>query len=122
MEGRSKVKIDEERLWRRIMELSEFTEPDRPWTRLAFSDEHLRGRDWIRTQMGSAGLDVGIDAGGNMVGTRIGRNGRLPSIACGSHSDTVPQGGQIRRRRGPRDSNRNLARAGGQWSRAEPFA
>ncbi len=89
------LKIDAERLWRRIMELSEFTEPNRPWTRLAFGENHRRCREWVRAQMAEAGLSVGVDPGGNMIGTREGRRKGLPAIACGSHSDTVPNGGRF---------------------------
>ena len=77
------------------MDLSAFTEPERPWTRPAFSDLHRRCRDWIRAQMESAGLEVVIDAGGNMAGKSSGSIDGLPSIACGSHSDTVPSGGRF---------------------------
>lgn len=39
------------------------------------------------------GLDVSIDAIGNLMMTLRGRDGRAPQIIIGSHLDSVPQGG-----------------------------
>ena len=39
------------------------------------------------------GREVSIDAAGNIIGKRKGKNNNLPSIAFGSHIDSVPGGG-----------------------------
>jgi N-carbamoyl-L-amino-acid hydrolase len=43
--------------------------------------------------MEKAGLKVHVDAAGNIIGHREGRNPKLPVILFGSHIDSVPHGG-----------------------------
>jgi len=43
--------------------------------------------------MEKAGLKVRVDAAGNIIGHREGRNPKLPVILFGSHIDSVPHGG-----------------------------
>jgi len=61
--------------------------------RLAYSDADLGARDYVQGLMRQAGLDVTIDAGGNILGRRAGRDASLPPILIGSHIDSVPDGG-----------------------------
>lgn len=75
--------------------LAAITEPDRPWTRRAFSPLFDRGRDWLRNRFEQAGLAVGTDAGGNLLGIRCGSQPGRGMILLGSHSDTVPSGGRF---------------------------
>jgi N-carbamoyl-L-amino-acid hydrolase len=44
--------------------------------------------------MSQAGLDIRIDAGGNIIARKEGSVAGLPAIGMGSHSDTVPSGGK----------------------------
>ncbi len=44
--------------------------------------------------MEAAGLNVRVDAAGNIVGRREGNEKSLPPILFGSHIDTVPHGGK----------------------------
>ncbi len=60
--------------------------------RLALSDEDKRGRNLVVDWMCELRLEVTIDAIGNIVGTRPGRDGG-PPIMTGSHIDTVRSGG-----------------------------
>ncbi len=60
---------------------------DRP----AYSAAYRQAVDWLKAQMVSAGLRVREDAAGNVIG-RLGPDG--PALVCGSHIDTVPQGGR----------------------------
>ncbi len=62
-------------------------------SRVAYSEADLQGRAYIMGLMKSAGLEVRVDAAGNIVGKRIGNNPGLPVIAFGSHIDSVPFGG-----------------------------
>jgi N-carbamoyl-L-amino-acid hydrolase len=87
--------IDGERLWRRVQELSAFTAPHSPWTRRAFSTEFRRARSWLADEFQAAGLQVRIDAAGNLVGRRAGQRSGLPPLATGSHCDTVVGGGRF---------------------------
>ena len=43
--------------------------------------------------MEKAGLKVRVDAAGNIIGHREGRDPNLPVILFGSHIDSVPHGG-----------------------------
>ena len=42
-----------------------------------------------------AGLEVEVDAHGNLLGRRLGEEPSLPEIWSGSHLDSVPQGGRL---------------------------
>lgn len=61
--------------------------------RLALTDEDRQGRDRVVGWMKALGLSVTIDAIGNVVGTRAGRED-LPPVMTGSHIDTVRTGGR----------------------------
>ncbi len=86
--------IDAGRLWKRVEELSRFTDPQRPWTRRAFTPLHLQSREWLAESMRAAGLEVWLDEAGNLIGRREGRN-NLPPLVTGSHCDTVVDGGRF---------------------------
>ena len=62
-------------------------------SRVAYSEADLKGREYVIGLMEKAGLQVRIDAAGNIVGKRNGKDNSLPSIAFGSHIDSVPGGG-----------------------------
>lgn len=87
--------IDRDRLWRRIEALSAITDPDKPWTRRSFTPRFLEGREWLAAEFAAAGLDVSIDAAGNLVGLLAGKDPGRDPIRIGSHSDTVPSGGRF---------------------------
>ncbi|MEI2418029.1 Zn-dependent hydrolase [Orrella sp. JC864] len=87
--------IDAGRLWQRVQALARYTEPQRPWTRRAFGELHARSRQWLREQMVQAGLSVTLDAAGNLIGRRAGRQPALPPLMTGSHCDTVVEGGRF---------------------------
>ncbi|HEX7097337.1 MAG TPA: Zn-dependent hydrolase [Acidimicrobiales bacterium] len=61
--------------------------------RLAFGDADRAGRDLVVTWMRDLGLQVSIDAIGNVVGVRPGEIDG-PPVMCGSHIDTVRTGGR----------------------------
>ena len=60
--------------------------------RLALSDEDRAGRDLLVRWMREIGLTVTIDAIGNIIGVRRGREDASP-VMFGSHIDTVGTGG-----------------------------
>ncbi|WP_336801039.1 Zn-dependent hydrolase [Kaistia sp. MMO-174] len=60
--------------------------------RLALDDDEKRGRDFLVAAMRDAGLEVVVDAIGNIFGTRAGRR-TAPVVMLGSHIDTVATGG-----------------------------
>jgi N-carbamoyl-L-amino-acid hydrolase len=61
--------------------------------RLALTDEDKAGRDLVLGWMKDLGLDVRIDAIGNVIGLRAGRENLSP-VMTGSHIDTVRTGGR----------------------------
>ena len=89
------IRIDAGGLWEDLMALGAITEPDRPYTRRAFSPLFDKGRAWLAGRMREAGLRTHIDAAGNLIGRRAGKNPALPALMIGSHSDSVPSGGRF---------------------------
>jgi hydantoinase/carbamoylase family amidase len=63
-------------------------------TRDSFSAEFVEGRGLLASWFTDAGLEVSIDAAGNLVGTRAGTED-APAIAIGSHLDTVINAGAL---------------------------
>ena len=61
--------------------------------RLALTDEDRAGRDLLVRWMHDLGLTVTVDAIGNIIGVRGGRED-LPPVMFGSHIDTVGTGGR----------------------------
>lgn len=61
--------------------------------RLALTDDDRRGRDLVMGWMREQGLDVTVDAIGNVFGVRAGRMQTAP-VMTGSHIDTVRTGGR----------------------------
>jgi beta-ureidopropionase / N-carbamoyl-L-amino-acid hydrolase len=84
------------RLERRIEELARFgANPGGGVSRVAFSEADIAGREYIKQLMKGTGLEVRVDAAGNIIGRREGTNRALPVIMTGSHIDSVPQGGNF---------------------------
>jgi N-carbamoyl-L-amino-acid hydrolase len=91
---KAKPLVDEARIQQHITELSKFgANPQGGVSRVAFSDADIAGREYIRKLMQDAGLVVRVDTAGNIIGRREGSNSKLPPILIGSHTDSVPSGG-----------------------------
>lgn len=96
----SELRIDTTRLLARIDELAEIGRIDGPngeWgnARLALTDADKAGRDLVVTWMHDLGLDVAVDAIGNVVATRAGNDPTSAPVMVGSHIDTVGTGGRF---------------------------
>ena len=90
----NKLRVNGQRIETRIAELSKFgQDTSAHGYRVAYTKGDIEGRAWFIDLMKKAGLDVTIDAGGNINGKRKGKNGALKPIAFGSHIDMVPDGG-----------------------------
>jgi N-carbamoyl-L-amino-acid hydrolase len=90
----SDLRVNTERIERRIQELSQFgRNPGGGVSRVAFSDADVQGREYVIGLMREAGLAVRIDAAGNIIGRREGSDPDRPGIMFGSHIDAVPHGG-----------------------------
>ncbi len=86
--------INAMRLNQTLDELGKFGETPEGMDRLAFSPADIESREYAMGLMREAGLEVRIDAGGNIIGRKAGTDDSLPAIAMGSHTDTVPLGGK----------------------------
>jgi N-carbamoyl-L-amino-acid hydrolase len=87
------LRVDADRLIGRLRELGQVGAIDGGGcARLALTDADREGRDLVAMWMRDAGLEVAVDAIGNVVATRPGREPG-PPVMCGSHVDTVATGG-----------------------------
>jgi N-carbamoyl-L-amino-acid hydrolase len=87
-------RVNGARLNRHLTALSDFGKnPQGGVTRLAYSDADRQARDYVAGLMRAARLDPYIDAAGNIIGRRAGRDAKLPPVLFGSHIDSVPEGG-----------------------------
>ena len=92
------LRIDGERLLRRLGDLGAIgpiTGPngERGSARLALTNDDRDGRDLVGAWMRELGLDVRIDAIGNVIGRRAGTEVDAAAVMTGSHIDTVRTGG-----------------------------
>jgi len=94
------LRVDGDRLWARIEALGEIGAIEGPagergCARLALTELDGQGRDLVVGWMRDLGLDVAIDAIGNVVGTRAGVDPSAAPVMTGSHIDTVATGGRF---------------------------
>lgn len=63
--------------------------------RPGYSKAEQEAKDLVCTWMQEAGLAVRQDSAGNCFGRLAGKQDHLPLVLCGSHIDTVPNGGHF---------------------------
>ena len=85
--------IQKERLQKDFDAMAQLTGLGEGINRLAFTEADWEGRQYIIDRMTDAGLDVEIDGFGNVIGYKVGTNPDLPVVMVGSHTDSVPNGG-----------------------------
>jgi N-carbamoyl-L-amino-acid hydrolase len=91
---RHNLRVDGARLSSRLAQLAEMGAlPGGGVCRLALSDADKAGRDLVVRWMREQGLAVSIDAIGNVVAVRAGKEDGAP-VMMGSHIDTVATGGR----------------------------
>lgn len=73
--------------------LAGYTDSENGVTRLAYSTLDKEAQEWLLTQVADLGLKIREDALGNVFLRREGSRPEQPAVACGSHLDTVIQGG-----------------------------
>jgi N-carbamoyl-L-amino-acid hydrolase len=84
------------RIVEHLTALSQFGKnPQGGVSRVAYSEADRQGREYAMGLMRSAGLEVSIDAAGNIVGRRAGSDPTLKPLVMGSHIDSVPEGGNF---------------------------
>jgi hydantoinase/carbamoylase family amidase len=91
------VIADGARLWSRLQALARVgavAEADGGGiSRPAYGAAHAEAAGMVAGWMREAGLEVGLDATGNLIGVWPGTEPGAPAIGLGSHLDTVPHGG-----------------------------
>ena len=88
------LRVDHKRLNNNFIILSKISSVEfGNLSRVAYTDADIAGRKYVMQLMKSAGMDVYIDEGGNIIGRLKGKDNDLPPIAIGSHIDSVPEGG-----------------------------
>lgn len=85
--------IQKERLAKDFEVMARLTDVGDGINRLAFTDADWAGRQYIVDRMIDAGLTVEADGFGNVIGYKAGKNPDLPVVMVGSHTDSVPNGG-----------------------------
>jgi N-carbamoyl-L-amino-acid hydrolase len=91
---RDNPRINGDRLNLHLRELAEFGKnPQGGVSRVGYTDADKLGREYAMRRMRDAGLDVRIDTAGNIIGRIAGSDSRLRPILFGSHTDSVPEGG-----------------------------
>lgn len=98
--GGGRPRVDAQRLRRKLEGLSEFGRPAGGGfgdgvTRIGYSEADVAGRRYTLDLMRAAGLNPRVDAAGNLLGRRPGREDSLPPVLFGSHIDSVPEGGNF---------------------------
>jgi len=89
-------RIDGKRLWDLLMSMAEIgATPKGGVRRLTLTDVDRRGRDRFRAECEAAGLQVRVDAIGNMFARREGRDPQRLPVLFGSHLDSQPSGGKF---------------------------
>ncbi len=89
-------KINAPRLRKTIHELSGIgRQPDGGISRFTFTPADLEGREYVSSLMTDSGFSVRVDRFGNIVGHMRGMSEEAPTVMCGSHIDTVPNGGPL---------------------------
>jgi N-carbamoyl-L-amino-acid hydrolase len=90
----SPLRVNGARLNEHLAALSAFGKnPQGGVSRVAYSDADRQAREWTLSAMRDAGLQAEIDAAGNLIGRRAGRDAARKPILFGSHIDSVPEGG-----------------------------
>jgi N-carbamoyl-L-amino-acid hydrolase len=88
------LQVNGSRIESRIFELAKFGRNAMgQGYRVAYTQGDIEGRAWFMDLMKKAGLEPIIDAAGNIIGKRKGKNSSLKPIGFGSHIDMVPDGG-----------------------------
>ncbi|WP_263081523.1 hydantoinase/carbamoylase family amidase [Endozoicomonas sp. Mp262] len=86
------VTINAQRLLADLHQLRSIGQCGKGVVRLAFTEEDMAARYWLKERFSEAGLSADIDGIGNVIGYS-GNSGK--ALLMGSHSDTQPQGGWL---------------------------
>ena len=90
------LRVNSERLWQSLMELARIGATARGGVRrLTLTEVDREARDLFASWAREAGLEMRVDAIGNMFGRRAGADPSAAPVAMGSHLDSQPSGGKF---------------------------
>jgi N-carbamoyl-L-amino-acid hydrolase len=90
----TQARVNGARLNGTLAQLSRFGRNDKGGiTRVAYSEADREARAFVMDLMRGAGMNVRVDAAGNIIGRLDGTANNLPPLMTGSHIDSVPEGG-----------------------------
>ena len=96
MEAARKLRIDGERLWGSLMALARIgATPKGGVRRVTLTPADREGRELFARWCREAGLELRVDAIGNMFARRNGAERDAPPVVMGSHLDSQPNGGRF---------------------------
>ena len=84
-----------EALFAKIRSLSASPAPNRGVTRFGYSEVEDRVLDALEEEGRALGLETARDPAGNLLMRLPGRDRTLPGLFCGSHADSVLDGGNF---------------------------
>lgn len=88
-----KANVERIKAW--IQHIDTFKTEGAGTTRLSLSSEEMECRRYIMEEMEKLGLEITVDAVGNIMGMLKGENPDLPAVWTGSHIDTVKEAGMF---------------------------
>ena len=92
----SRLNVDGGRLWSSLMELAQIgATPKGGVRRITLTPADREGRERFARWCREAGLEVRVDAIGNMFARRAGTDASALPVVMGSHLDTQPNGGRF---------------------------
>ena len=92
----SRPSVNAKRLWSSLMALAEIgATPKGGVRRVTLTEADREGRERFAQWCREAGLQVRVDAIGNMFARRAGRDPAAAPVIMGSHLDTQPNGGRF---------------------------
>jgi N-carbamoyl-L-amino-acid hydrolase len=88
------LKVNSDRIQKSLSTLATYGKNNKGGSdRIAYSIHDIAARPFIKQLLLDAGLNVSVDAAGNIIGRKAGKNPSLNPISLGSHIDEVPNGG-----------------------------
>jgi hydantoinase/carbamoylase family amidase len=92
--GRIHLKINDSRLARDFEFVNNQSATELGCTRMSYSSEDLKVRDYITNELKALGAQISVDSVGNIRAKYNPDNLSTKSLLIGSHIDTVPNGGK----------------------------
>lgn len=86
--------MNSQRIEKTLNEINEFGASNKGMNRLAYTKVEQEALNYLASLCEKEGMKVRMDAAGNLIARREGKNPELPVVAFGSHIDTVYEAGR----------------------------